>query len=167
MAVNSSSRSVDAPIIATALTFSVYQLCFIAEDGFVLKYIFYLFALSSICSRYSTDLCKFTPVLSCFLRVLIFLDRLLVDHFFSQQWSREFLWICICATEIRIQPAAFPVICFMITFFRKTIDSILQYQRQQKHTPATLIRRVWGTYFMHLQGSWLIEKHSFFHIRSQ
>lgn len=71
----------------------------------------------------------------------------------------EFLWICVCVTEIRIQPLAFSVTCFIITFFRKRIDSVLWCQTQQKHTPpSTLIQRVCSTYFMDLQGSPLIEE---------
>lgn len=100
----------------------------IQQDCLVLKYVFYLFfALSSLCS---TQLMYVNLLLSIpvFLE-LVFLDRILVDRFFSQQESVEFPCIYVCATEIRIQTSAFPVTWFMTVFFRKRIVTTLQCQR--------------------------------------
>lgn len=95
MGVNSSLCSVDAAIIATVLTFSVYQLFFIIQDGFVLKCVFYIFfALSSICARYSTDLYPFTTILSCFLSLNIF--RQTFSRLFTAVVNGISLDLCLC-----------------------------------------------------------------------
>lgn len=109
---NSSLCSVDAPIIATGLAFSVAAL-FHNIGLFVLKCVFYpFFALSSICSRYSADVCQFTTTLSCFHRVLIFFRQAFSRPFlFTTVVNGVFLDVCLC---YRHQDSTYSIACDML-----------------------------------------------------
>lgn len=110
----------DVPITATGLTFSEYRLVFnkkrqshiIQKYCLVLKYVFYLFfALSSLCSRYSADVCQFAIIHSWVFRVSIFRQNFSRSFLFTAIVNGISLHLCLCD---RNQDSNFSIPCDML-----------------------------------------------------